>query len=116
MSEEEAKVKRKPRTISIIALIVGITTFLNLLLCLPFFLWVVIFKEADPEYDFIGMLLGILSIFPGLALYPLIAISLVLSVVTLFIEREKSFRRLPLAFVLAVISLYGILCILFILQ
>jgi len=100
------------RTISITALIIGIAAFLNGLLCIPFALWCTFYTEAGHDFDFIGKFLCVVSIFPFLIFYPLVAIGLVLSTLTLFIERQKLRRFLPLTFVLAVISLFAMLGIL----
>lgn len=90
---------------SIIALVVSILTLLMGLLCLPFALWIAISPgpipggEFDPTGAFFG-LLWLVGTFCFGYLWPLVAIGLVLSIVTLFIEPNKRLRLLPLLFIL----------------
>ncbi|KPL24566.1 MAG: hypothetical protein AMJ75_03450 [Phycisphaerae bacterium SM1_79] len=106
MSEEKRKEKHKPRTISIMALIIGITTLLSWMLLFSVSLWCQLYPNAGHEFDFIGKFLSVvafLSIFYLSILWPLIIIGFVLSLVTLFIERNKNFRLLPLALFIVII-------------
>jgi len=112
MSEEERKEQHKaPRIVSYIALVAGIATFLNGLLLVSITLWASIIPGAGGDFDFIGLILIVVaveSIIFSYYLWPIAAIGLVLSIVALFIERNKYFRLLPLAFVLAGILLYAV--------
>ncbi|MHC4083887.1 MAG: hypothetical protein ACYSWZ_02960 [Planctomycetota bacterium] len=114
MSEE----KHKPRIISRIALIIGIVTLLSWILMFPAGLWNHFYLSAIPlgspdaghEYYFIGQFLNavaILSIFYFTIFWPLIITGFILSVVTLFIERNKNFRLLPLAFYIVIICAFA---------
>ncbi len=107
MSEEERKEKHKPRIISIIALVVGIATFLCGLLIVPFTLCMVI---VGPGFamDIILMLLFGLALFSTVLFVPLAIIGLILSIVTLFIERDIYLRAAPLTLVLFGILLYPV--------
>lgn len=106
MSEEEKKVKHEPKFISLIALVAGIATLLCNLLIVPFILCLVIegFSIAS------GLMFLFAVAFGGTLLLAAFAIwGLILSVVTLFIERNIYFRLLPLALVLFGIGLW-IMC------
>ncbi|MHC4543412.1 MAG: hypothetical protein ACYTDW_01670 [Planctomycetota bacterium] len=111
MSEKERKGKHKAaRIISITALVIGIATFLVGLLLVPITLWIVIFPFAGGEGDVIGLILLVVAFLPILCsifLWPIAAIGLVLSIVTLFIEWNKCLRLLPLAFSIAGIWFYA---------
>lgn len=113
MSEEEGKEKPKvTRFISSMALVISIATFLLSLLIVPGILWITFYPEAGHDFDFIGMFLtavAVLSIICMFRLWPIAVIGLVLSIVTLFIERNKYLRFLPLAFFIVGICFYTIL-------
>lgn len=104
MSEEKKKETNiGAKNISIFALFIGIANLLCGLLIVPFTYWVIFCALEYFKYDF--ELIG-----NGLAFYAYLlfticlgiaAIGLPLSVVTLFIERNKCLRLLPLIFVLA---------------
>jgi len=110
MSEEEKKeIPITYRIISIIALFIGISTFLSGLLLVPAALWLAIFPFAGQEGDVIGLIFVVLTIVPSLCrafLWPIAAIGLVLSIITLFTERDIYYRALPWTFVLFGILLY----------
>ena len=108
MSEEKKKEQNKPRTISRIALKVGLASFLCMLLMTPGFVWAAIVprygmsKVIDSiDYFFFG-----LTFFAGIFFMPLVAVGLVLSIITLFIERNLYVRLLPLVYVVVCIGLY----------
>ena len=106
MSEEERKEKHEPKFTSIIALVLGIATFLSGLLIVPFTLCIVLdaFSIASGS-----MFLEVLAFGATVLLAPFAIWGLILSIVSLFIERNIYFRLLPLAFVLFGIGLL-ILC------
>jgi hypothetical protein len=107
MSEEERK-KDIPiayRIISIIALFVGIATFLSGLLFVLALLWNRIIPGAGGDFVSLGMFLK-LETFLSYVFWPSAVIGLVLSIVTLFVERNLCFRLLPLAFIIVGICLY----------
>ena len=95
------------RIVSVIAFIVGIVTFLSGLALVPFTVWSAIIPNAGGEFDIIGLLLCVVCVLSVCSFLPLATIGLVLSIVTLFIERNKRLRLLPLAFVLAGICLFA---------
>jgi len=104
MSEEKGKIRHiVTRIISIFALFIGIANLLCGLLIVLFTYWVIFCALEYFKYDF--ELIG-----DGLAYYAYLlfticlriaAIGLPLSIVTLFVERNKCLRLLPLIFVLA---------------
>jgi hypothetical protein len=108
MSEEEKKdILITYRIISIIALFIGIATFLSGLMLVPATLWFAIIPPT--EGDVIGLLLSVLTFVPILCeiyLWPIAAIGLVLSIITLFTERNMYYRALPWNFLLFGILLY----------
>ena len=95
------------RIVSIIALVVGVATFGIALLCVPAALWFTISPIAGGDFDIIGLILLVVYVLSFCSFLPPAAIGLVLSIVTLFIERNKCLRLLPLAFVLAGICLFA---------
>lgn len=102
MSEEEKKEQRKARIISRIALLAGIVTFLFGIMLLPF---AIVYSSAlvspgEPFINFRAYFLSTVAYLSVLFLWPLFAVSLILSIVTLFIERDKRLRLLPLTLVL----------------
>lgn len=99
MNEEEKKETPKGyRIISIIALVLGIATSLCGLIV---FIGTVRAAVTFPsDFDIIGMFLMFVAVVALCAFWPVFAIGLTLSIVTLFIEREMRFRLLPLAFVI----------------
>ncbi|MHC4642331.1 MAG: hypothetical protein ACYS32_11855 [Planctomycetota bacterium] len=100
------------RVVSAIALGAGITTLVTGLLALLIDLWPLVFPDSgsDSTLDIIGLFLLFLMIWAVIPLYCLIwifiPVSLVLSIITLFIERNIYRRLLPLVFVLAGICLF----------
>jgi len=96
------------RIVSIIALVAGVATFGSGLLLCPAALWFTISPIAGGDFDFIGVFLLVVCVLSFCSFLPLAAIGLVLSIVTLFIERNKRLRLLPLAFVLAGICLFKV--------
>ena len=90
------------RAVSVIALMIGIATFLSGLFFVPLILWVSIIPFAGQEGDVIMLILLVVAFLPILCTYlwPIAAIGFVLSVVTLLIERNKYLRILPLAFII----------------
>ncbi|MHC4691234.1 MAG: hypothetical protein ACYS67_00740 [Planctomycetota bacterium] len=110
MSKEKIKEILKPEVVSRCALITGIVTFLSGLLMVPAILWINFYPDAGHEFDFIGMLLigvAVLSIISIFRLWPLMVIGFLLSIVTLFIERNKYRRFLPFAFFIMGICFYA---------
>ena len=100
MSEEKKKEQNKAvRIISIIALVAGIAMFLCGLLIVPIPVLRVI-GSGIPD------LLSIAACYSLLLFRCIIIPALVLSLVTLLFERNKYYRWLPLAFVVAGILLY----------
>ena len=102
MSEEQRKEKRKPKAISRIALRAGIAMFLGGLLIFPF---AYVYSHAlvspdEPHANFFAYFMLNVTYPSFYFLWPLFGISLILSIVTLFIERDKRLRLLPLALVL----------------
>ena len=95
------------RTVSVIALIAGIATFLGGLMVYLASLWLVVYPDAGHDFDIIGMLLVIVAVCVWCSCMPVGPIALVLAIVTLFIERNIWLRLLPLAFVLAGICLFA---------
>jgi hypothetical protein len=110
-SEEKRKEQHKAvRIISIIAPVAGFATFLSGLLLVPVTWWLAIYPDAGHDFDFIGMFLTVVaisSIIFSYYLWPIAVIGLVLSIVTLFLERNKYFRLLPLAFFTVGICFYA---------
>jgi hypothetical protein len=102
MSEEEKKERPKAhRIISIISLCIGIPIFLSGLSMVLAVLWFCIIPGAGEDSDVTGMFLIIaafLSFIYFWIFWPIPVIGLVLSIVTLFIERNMLLRLLPLAF------------------
>ena len=107
MSEEERTEKRKPRTISHIALMYGIVAVLLGFLIVPYAFRDAIVYSDGPGVEVIEIFL-IVAMFAMISFWPTAVIGLVLSIVTLFIERKLLFRLLPLAFVVAGILLYAV--------
>lgn len=102
MSEEKKKEKHKPRVISRLALLAGIVTFLFGIMLLPF---AIVNSSAlvSPGEPFMNFRAYFLCTVVGLSLFflwPLAAISLILSIITLFIERNERLRVIPLVLVL----------------
>jgi hypothetical protein len=90
------------KVVSIIALVIGVVTFSIEFLCIPGTVWYRIFPGFN-EFHLIEEFLGLMAMVRILYFYylwPLIAIGLVLSIVALFIERDKCLRLLPLLFFL----------------
>jgi len=105
MSEQEKKETHKGvRIISYIALIVGVATLFCGLLMVPAAGLGAINPTAfmSERFD----LLADVAYYSGLSFKYIFAISWTLSIVTLFIERNKYYRLLPLAFVLIGVFLY----------
>jgi hypothetical protein len=97
MSEE----KRKPRVISIIALVICIAPFHSGLLAIFAILWHRIIPGAGEDFGVIGIvLIGVaaLTFVFFWKFWPIAIICLALSIVTLFIERNIYLRLLPLIF------------------
>ena len=109
MSEEKRKKERAKscRIISIIALIAGIDTFLCGLMVFICGVWSIITPFAS-DFDFIAMFLVMVALFILIAFWPFFAIGLILSIVTLFMERDMRFRLLPLVLVLFGLLLYAL--------
>jgi hypothetical protein len=108
--KERKEQHKAVRIISIIALIVGIATFLSGLLLVPFTLWFAIYPDAGHDLDLIGMLLTVVAVSSfcvSFFLWPIAAIGLVLSIVALLIERNIHLRLLPLAFFIVGICFYA---------
>ncbi len=109
MSEEERKEeKQKPRIVSIIALIEGIATFVCGLFIVPFTLWFHMFPDPGIGIDVIWILLLGVALCSTLLFVPLAIIGLVLSIITLFVERDIYLRAAPLTLVLFGILLYPV--------
>ena len=108
MSEEKRKEKHKPRKVTIIALFTSIVAFACGLVGLPLILRMLIFPDRTWFIDEITILYFIfVAMYPMFLLIPLAAISLVLSIITFFIEQDKRSRILPLAIVMVLILLYA---------
>lgn len=98
------------RIVTFLAFVASGATFLSSLLILPLAEWFATVESpgAPGGIDIITLC------FLGLAYYPMMyfwyfAIAgLVLSIVTIFIERDESFRWLPMAFVLVGLLLYAL--------
>ena len=101
MGEGERKEKHKPRIISRIALLAGIVTFLFGLMLFPFaFVYSsALVSPGELHHNFRAYFLSTVA-YSYIILWPLFAISLILSIVTLFIERNERLRFLPLVLVL----------------
>jgi hypothetical protein len=99
---EEKKEKRKPRIISRIALFAGIATLLCSFMTFPFayFYSDALVSPDEPHDNFIAYFFLIVAYLSLFFLWPLFAISLILSIVTLFVERNERLRLLPLVLVL----------------
>ena len=108
MSEEERKEKPKVRIVSIIALIVGIATFVCGLFIVPFTLWSHMFPNLGMGIDVIWILLLAVALCSTVLFVPIAIIGLVLSIVTLFIERDIYLQAVPLTLVLFGILLYPV--------
>ncbi|NIP23700.1 MAG: hypothetical protein GWN67_23710 [Phycisphaerae bacterium] len=109
MSEEERGECKAARIVSITALVIGIATFLSGLLLVPATLWFAIIPGAGGDFDFIGMLLTVVDVSSfcvSFFLWPIAAIGLVLSIISLFIERDIHLRLLPLTFFIVGICFY----------
>jgi len=107
MSEEETREKLEPRTLSIIAFIVGIASFLCMLMITTWFVWT---NTVSPDgmydvFDAIKVFRFILMFILFISYVLLVAIGLVLSIITLFIERNLYFQLLPFVYVVAGIGL-----------
>ncbi len=101
MSEEKGKIRHiVTRIISITALVIGTSAFGSGLVVVLTALWHRIIPGAGGDYDFIGLLLKdmvYLIIFCfGNFWRPIAIVGLVLSIVTLFIERNLILRLYPL--------------------
>jgi hypothetical protein len=75
----------------------------------PFTLWMAIFPFAGQEGDVIGIILMVIAFVPSLCkafLWPIAVIGLVLSIITLFTERNIYYRALPWNFLLFGVLLY----------
>jgi len=105
MSEKERKEQHKAvRIISYIALIVGVATLLCGLLMVPATVLGAINPTAfmSERFDWLTNI----AYYSGLLFNYIFTISCTLSIITLFIERNKYYRLLPLAFVLIGVLLY----------
>jgi len=104
MSEEKRKGEiQKPKVISRIARIAGFVTFSLSLLMVLYSCYYAFAKHSEQD---IGL---VIMVVPTLLLFGIIAaISLILSIGTLFIEQDKRRQLQPLAFVLAGILLLAI--------
>ena len=105
MSEEERKEKRKPRVISRIALVAGFATFLCGLLIVPA-AGLMAFNSSAFKDEGITRLIAVVAYYSFVSFWYIKISGLILSIVALFIERNKYYRLLPLAFVLLGFLLY----------
>ncbi|KPJ92681.1 MAG: hypothetical protein AMJ53_08870 [Gammaproteobacteria bacterium SG8_11] len=110
MSEEKRKIKHIViRIISITALYISVATFLRGFMLVPFTLWMTIFPFPDQQGDPIVIILTVMcyvSFLCMIYLWPIAIIGLVLSIITLFTERNIYYRALPWNFLLFGILLY----------
>ena len=108
MNEADRKeIDKSNRIVSIIALVIGIATFLCGLMVFICGVWSAITPFAS-DFDFIGMLLVFVALILLIVFWPFFAIGLILSIVTLFMERDMRFRLLPLVLVLFGLLLYAL--------
>ena len=110
MNEGKRKEEHKAvRTLSYIALIAGISTFLLILVCFPLTLWLIIgLRPKTPEAENIARFLLAFTYETIIWFWFIATPALIISIVTLLKERNKCLRILPLAFVLAGILLYKV--------
>ena len=104
MSEEKKQEKHKPRTISCIALVVGVIAFVSGLMIVTYALFGAFVSSSDVIESFLRDAVK----FANLSFWFSFYIGLILSIVTLLFERNKYYRLLPLAFVLVGIGLYAV--------
>ena len=116
MSEEESILNylRNPqnskirRIVTFTALLTGITTVLSGLLAIFFISWANHYPQTWPEDGDVDIWLLILYTvcWPLIRFWYIVGISLGLSIVMFFVERDKHFRLLPLKLVLTGIILF----------
>jgi hypothetical protein len=108
MSEEESILEiQKPRVMSRIARIAGIASFVGGFLIVPYTCSDAFVTSGEMLSECFLTHFALLVIYSGpYFLWPLFAISLILSIVTLFIERNIFHRLRPLILVLTGIFLY----------
>lgn len=107
MSEEKRKEKQEPRFTSIIALVVGIAAFLSGLLIVPA-AGLMVLNPSAFKGEGITRLIAVVAYYSLVSFWYITIPALILSLVVLFIERNKYYRLLPLAFVLIGFLLYAV--------
>ena len=109
MSEEERKEKHiASRIVYVMALVAGIVTFLCGLLTIPLERLIANYFPTEFFEADIELLIIIGVFFLWVWFWRIAAICLVPSIVTLFIERDKRFRLLPLTFVMVGMLLHAV--------
>lgn len=107
MSEEKRKVKHiAARIISHLSFVVSIVAFVFGSLIIPFALGSS-FLSPGLSSDFISGLLITVALFLMVLFVPTFIIGLILSIVTLFIERDLYFRVRPFILVMAIILIFS---------
>jgi hypothetical protein len=107
MSEEKINKHKSSRIISITALVIGIAAFMCGLLIVP----AAGFMALNPSAfkgEGITRLIAVVAYYSLVSFWYITIPGLILSMVALFIERNKYYRFLPLPFVLIGILLYAV--------
>ena len=98
------------RIVTVFAFAASGATFFSGLFILNLSWWCAIVESPGSPggIDVITLILLFMADYPMMYFWHIAAIGLALSIVTLLIERDESFRWLPMAFVLVGLLLYGL--------